>query len=408
MKDNVKIYDIPPKILPDMAQSLTIELDYSAFEYLSEEELLDVIQQDHVLAMFSSIHELTRDSIFEVKFVGTMNGRDIFYSRAHRMKLELEKDTGVYANASINRKVLLYEDRYKRASNRIGYEFESNGLQKNRQIENREKDNTYEKVHSNLTNQYEANGVLQGTQLKKNPFLLIESFAYYFQLPSWMYSKNEFVAKYSFLVFIFNTLIVVSWAIITQIVLGAITAFPLSRILKKKASNVWLLFFLGTTMIPFVSIMIPQFTMFKRMGFYDNYLALLVPHLLPYGFFVYLYKGFFDRIPSSLFEAARIDGASHFYSFTKICMPLSKPIIAIIALQTFLSNWSYFFWAWMVTEKQNLWTLNVALYNLSQNRAIKQNFIMGLSVLTILPVLFLTILFSKQIKASVASSGIKG
>ncbi|WP_053984864.1 carbohydrate ABC transporter permease [Niameybacter massiliensis] len=408
MKDNVKIYDIPPKLLPDTAQSLTIEMDYSAFEHLTDEQLLDKIQQDQILAMFSSVYELTRDSLFELKFVGTMNGEDIFYSRAHRMKLELEKDTGVYANASINRKVLLYEDRYIRASNKIGYTFDRNGIQKAHNITTVEKDEIYDKVSKNLADKYETNGVLKGTKVKKNNLLLLESFIYYFQLPSWMYPKNEVVAKYSFLIFIINTLIVVSWAIITQVVLGAITAFPLSRMLSKKAANFWLLFFLGTTMIPFVSVMIPQFTMFKRLGFYDNYWALLVPHLLPYGFFVYLYKGFFDRIPSSLFEAARIDGASNLYTFTKICMPLSKPIISIVALQTFLSNWSDFFWAWMVTERQNLWTLNVALYNISQNKAVKQNFVMGLSVLTILPVLFLTVIFSKHIKASLASSGIKG
>ena len=161
-------------------------------------------------------------------------------------------------------------------------------------------------------------------------------------------------------------------------------------------------------MIPFVAIMIPQFRMFKEMGFYDNYAALLLPHLLPYGFFVYLYKGFFDKIPGSLFEAARIDGAKNSTTFLRICMPLSKPIIAVIALQTFLANWNDFFWAWMVTESQDLWTLNVALYNISKVNSVRPNFIMGLSVITILPVLLITILFSNQIKESIASAGIKG
>lgn len=89
-------------------------------------------------------------------------------------------------------------------------------------------------------------------------------------------------------------------------------------------------------------------------------------------------------------------------------MPLSKPIISLIALQTFLANWNDFFWAWLVTEKQSLWTLNVALYNISKNQFIKMNFIMGLSLLSILPVMLLTIIFSSQIKKSIISSGIKG
>lgn len=119
-------------------------------------------------------------------------------------------------------------------------------------------------------------------------------------------------------------------------------------------------------------------------------------------------QGFFDQIPSSYFEAATLDGAGNLYSYWKICMPLSKPIISLIALQTFLGNWNDYFWAWMVTEKQELWTLSVALYNISNDTGTKQNAIMGLAVIMSLPVIILTIVFSKQLKQSIISSGIKG
>ena len=161
-------------------------------------------------------------------------------------------------------------------------------------------------------------------------------------------------------------------------------------------------------MIPFASIMLPQLVMYREMGAYNNYAALLLPFLYPYGFYVYLYKGFFDQIPGSYFEAASLDGASNFYLYSKICMPLSKPIISLIALQTFIGNWNDFFWAWMVTEDQNLWTLNVALYNISNNVSTKQNALMGLAVVTITPVILLSILFPKQLKQSIVASGVKG
>ena len=144
------------------------------------------------------------------------------------------------------------------------------------------------------------------------------------------------------------------------------------------------------------------------MGAYNNYTALLLPFLYPFGFYVYLYKGFFDQIPSSYFEAASLDGAGSLYLYSKICMPLSKPIISLIALQTFLGNWNDFFWAWMVTEDQKLWTLNVALYNISNNMGTKQNALMGLAVVTITPVILLSILFSNQLKQSIIASGVKG
>ena len=73
-----------------------------------------------------------------------------------------------------------------------------------------------------------------------------------------------------------------------------------------------------------------------------------------------------------------------------------------------MGNWNDFFWAWMVTEKQNLWTLNVALYNISNNASTKQNALMGIALVTILPVVRVSLLFSKQLKASIMASGVKG
>ena len=165
-------------------------------------------------------------------------------------------------------------------------------------------------------------------------------------------------------------------------------------------------------MVPFASIMLPQLIMYKQMGAYNNYVALLLPFLYPYGFYVYLYKGFFDQIPASYFEAAELDGFSKWAQFRYITMPLLKPtalfVLSLIALQTFIGNWNDFFWAWLVTEDQKLWTLNVALYNISNNVATKQNALMGLAVVTITPVILLSILFSKQLKQSIVASGVKG
>lgn len=408
MKDSAKIYEIPPKLFPEAAQSLSIVLDYTALASLPEKELLSTIQQDHIVSVISSIYELPKDSIFEVKFYGTMEGKTIYYARAHRGRLDLEKDNGTFYTVAINQKTLTHGDRIQRAVESLGYDFDLEGLNRDVDASQLGGNALNKKIDSFLHDTYEISGQFSGTILDTNNFLLAESFLYYFRLPSFLYHRNPVIAQYSFFAFMFNTILVLTWAVLTQVVLCAITAFPLSRLLPKKTANRMLLFFLGTTMIPFVAVMIPQFTMFKSMGFYDNYAALLLPHLLPYGFFVYLYKGFFDNLPGSLFEAARIDGASNFYMFFRICMPLSKPIISVIALQTFLANWNDFFWAWMVTEKQNLWTLNVALYNISKVQSVKPNFVMGLSVLTIVPVLLLTILFSNQIKQSIATAGIKG
>jgi len=127
-------------------------------------------------------------------------------------------------------------------------------------------------------------------------------------------------------------------------------------------------------------------------------------------FFILLFKGFFERLPSSFFEAAKIDGAGELYIFTKICMPLSKPIVALIGLQAFISGWGDFMWYYLIANRPQLWTLNVAMFTIGGSGGtglVKQNFLMGLAFIMVLPVMICVAIFSKQIKTSVISSGIK-
>lgn len=407
MKDSAKVYDLPPKLIPDSAKSLSVAVSYDEYRDLPDEELLPLMQQDQIITLMSTVKEMPKDSIFEIQFYGTIDGTVVYHSRDHRMEIDMVKDNGAFKGVAVTTKTLLTGDRWKKAMNTFGYDFDRSGLAKET-VPQLQSEELNQKVESFLETDFELHGAYAGSEIHTNNWLLLESFIHYFKLPSFLYSRNAVIEKYSFLPFFFNTAIVLLCAVVCQVVICALCAYPISRLLPKKAGNVMLLFFLGTTMIPFVSIMIPQFTMFKNMGLYNNYAALLLPHLLPAGFYVYMYKGFFDNLPGELLEAANIDGAGSFYVFSRICMPLSKPIISIVGLQTFLANWNDFFWAWMVTEKQDLWTLNVALYNISKVNSVKPNFIMGLSVLTIIPVLLITICFSNQIKESIASAGIKG
>lgn len=406
MKDNVKIYDIPPKLLPDPAHSLSLTVDYTDFKG-NKSELETTLQNDMVTAMFGIYTKLDHESIFEIKFYGVQDGKTIFYSRAHQIQLQMEKDYGIYEGTVLKPQTLLHKDRAQRVANIIGYEFDTQGLPKHNAPEVLQEE-TMEKLDTVFAKKFPLKGELMACKTVKNNMLLLENFVHYMKLPNYMYSNNPTIQRYGFMSFVGNTVLVIGFAMVAQVLLGSICGFVISRLMTPRAARFALLFFLGAMMIPFVSIMLPQLIMYREMGAYNNYAALLLPFLYPYGFYVYLFKGFFDRIPGSYFEAARLDGASNLYLYSRICMPLSKPIIALIALQTFLGNWNDFFWAWMVTERQDLWTLNVALYNISNNVSTKQNALMGISMVTILPVIAIAMIFSKQLKESIMSSGVKG
>ena len=406
MKDNSQIYKVPPKLLPGKANSVSFVLDYTGQEFQNAEEMKDQMLKDNVLVMFGTNFKFADQSIMEIHVYGTREGKTLFHSRAHQMKLQMECDYGIYKRTAIKKEILLHDDRYVRACESIGYEFDEKGIDK--VPEEGLADDFQDQIAPVIQEKYTTAGTLVSIGNRTKNLLSLESFKYYLDMPAYIYPQSERVVKYGFLTFVMNSVIVFGFAMIAQVILCAVCAFVISRQLSQRAGKFVLMFFLGGMMIPFASIMLPQLIMYREMGAYNNYAALLLPFLYPYGFYVYLYKGFFDQIPGSYFEAAALDGAGSWYLYSRICMPLSKPIISLIALQTFIGNWNDFFWAWLVTEDQNLWTLNVALYNISNNAGTKQNALMGLAVVTITPVILLSILFSRQLKQSIAASGVKG
>ena len=406
MKDNSQIYKVPPKLLPGKANSVSFVLDYTGQEFQNAEEMKDQMLKDNVLVMFGTNFKFADQSIMEIHVYGTREGKTLFHSRAHQMKLQMECDYGIYKRTAIKKEILLHDDRYVRACESIGYEFDEKGIDK--VPEEGLADDFQDQIAPVIQEKYTTAGTLVSIGNRTKNLLSLESFKYYLDMPAYIYPQSERVVKYGFPTFVMNSVIVIGFAMIAQVILCSVCAFVISRQLSQRAGKFVLMFFLGGMMIPFASIMLPQLIMYREMGAYNNYAALLLPFLYPYGFYVYLYKGFFDQIPGSYFEAAALDGAGSWYLYSRICMPLSKPIISLIALQTFIGNWNDFFWAWLVTEDQNLWTLNVALYNISNNAGTKQNALMGLAVVTITPVILLSILFSRQLKQSIAASGVKG
>ena len=125
MKDSAKVYDTPPSLVPDTANSLSIVVDYSG---MSDEGLLEKIQKDHVTSMMATIYEIPRESIFEIRFYGTRDGDVIYYARSHRGRIDLEKDHGVFKGVAITSRTLDYPERIQRTVDSMGYEYNPMGL----------------------------------------------------------------------------------------------------------------------------------------------------------------------------------------------------------------------------------------------------------------------------------------
>lgn len=161
-----------------------------------------------------------------------------------------------------------------------------------------------------------------------------------------------------------NTVVFVTLAMLTALLVMPLGAYALSRF-KLPGTYRILLILLATTAFPPMVGMIPQFLMLRHLGLLNTFIALILPIAIN-GYWVFLLKGFFDSLPSELYEAARIDGASEMRMFFQITMSLSKPILAVLGLNVFNQAYMMFLYALIVAPSEDMWILSVWLYQYQQ------------------------------------------
>ncbi len=163
----------------------------------------------------------------------------------------------------------------------------------------------------------------------------------------------------------FNTIVLIFLAIATHVTVNPLAAYALSRFRLTYTYKV-LLFMLATMAFPPAVGMIPGFLLLKHFGLINTYAALVLPGIAS-GYTIFLLKGFFDALPQELYEAAEIDGAGKVTTFLNVTFPLSKPIFAIITLNSFTAAYSGFMWAFLICPDSKMWTVMVHLFNIQQN-----------------------------------------
>lgn len=159
---------------------------------------------------------------------------------------------------------------------------------------------------------------------------------------------------------------------------------------KKKLFNL----LLSSMIIPGQVTMLPLFLMLKSMGFINTYMAIIIPGLANI-FGIFLIRQYCLSIPDSLIEAARIDGASDFLIYRKIILPIAAPILATLAIFTFLGTWNDFLWPLIALPEDSMYTLPVALANLMLEHTKDPELMMSGSVITILPVIIVFLALQK-------------
>lgn len=208
----------------------------------------------------------------------------------------------------------------------------------------------------------------------------------------------------------FKNSIIVSF---TVVIFGSITsslaAFAFAK-LRLPHKNKLFLLLLSAMMIPYPSLMIPQFSMFASVGWVDTLLPLIVPPIFGNIVMIFFLRQYLINVPNAVIEAAKIDGSSYIGIFTRIIVPLIRPAIAAQLILWFMGVWNDYLAPIIYLNSPEKLTIQLVIANFNAHYAIQTDYplIMAASVVSLLPVLIVFIIFQKQIIESVAISGVKG
>jgi len=163
---------------------------------------------------------------------------------------------------------------------------------------------------------------------------------------------------------------------------------------------------LGALVIPAQVTMMPLFLMLKSMGLVNTYTGALVPWIT--GVFgIFLVRQYAQSIPDELIEAARIDGASELRILLEVVLPVIRPILATLAVLTFLASWNDFMWPLIVLSDRDMQTLPLALASLSREHVQDAELMMAGSVLTVTPVLAVFLVLQRHYMQGLLAGGVK-
>lgn len=212
----------------------------------------------------------------------------------------------------------------------------------------------------------------------------------------------------SFSTFFKNSFIIAGVGTIGTVISSAVVAYGFARI-PFKGRNIWFTAMMVTLMLPFQVQIIPQYIMFNTLNWINTFYPLIVPKFFGSAFFIFLIMQFIRGLPLELDESAEIDGAGRIGIFWWIILPLIKPALITASLFSFYWTWDDFLGPLLYLNQATLYTVSLALKSFADPTTITNwGAVFAMSVLSLMPVLFIFIFFQKYLTEGIATTGMKG
>jgi len=209
-----------------------------------------------------------------------------------------------------------------------------------------------------------------------------------------------------FQLYLRNTVIIATLVIVGELIACSLVAYGFARF-RFPGRDVLFVILLATLMVPFVVRLVPLFILFQKLGWINTFLPLVVPSFFGTPFFIFLMRQFFMTIPSELVDAARIDGAGELRIWAQIMLPLSKPVMAAVAIFAFQNTWNDFLGPLVFLQKAEVRTIILGLYGL-MGMFVEWHLVMAAVVAAVMPLILVFFVFQRFFVKGITVSGLKG
>jgi multiple sugar transport system permease protein len=238
-------------------------------------------------------------------------------------------------------------------------------------------------------------------------FTNLNPFPAHFTLHSYITGWNA--TGTSFTVYLANSAVVALGAVVGNVLSCALAAYAFAR-LDFALRKLWFAMMLGTLMLPFQATLIPQYTLFFKLGWVNTFLPLIVPQFLATdAFFIFLMVQFIRGIPKELDEAAAIDGAGYVRTFFTIILPLLRPALITTTVLTFIWTFNDFLRQLVYLSDNTRYTVPLGLNSfIDKTSSSSYGGMLAMSVVTLVPTVVVFLVFQKRLTEGVATAGLKG
>lgn len=219
--------------------------------------------------------------------------------------------------------------------------------------------------------------------------------------------KHFFASSQYSVKWLWNSFVVAAATVVSNVIFASMAGYAFAKI-RFKGSTFLFFLILMAMMIPYQVTQVPLYILFvNKFKMTNTFTALILPGCVT-SYNIFLSKQFFAGIPTSLIENAKVEGATQFRIFRSIILPLSKTVLAVMAINTFMGNWNTFFWPFLVTSKESMYTIQVGLKTFKFANGTLLSPMMAGATISALPMFVLFFSLQKYFLEGVTIGAVKG